>query len=314
MSTPAEKRRIRKAGLVAKLESYLVDYKNVLIIQCDNVGSNQMQQVRLSLRGKAAMLLGKNTLLRKVVREHIATNPKLEALVPFIVGNMGFVFTNENLSAIRKLIQDQKSPAPARVGTFAPNDVIIPAGSTGLDPGQTSFFQALSIATKIVKGAIEIVNEVTLIKTGAKVTASHVALLDKLNIKPFQFGIVVSDVYEDGTTYSAKVLDMSQDDLMAKFSNGVNTIAAISLAIGYPTSASLRHHVVNAFNRLLHLSLATDYSFEQSQKIKDILANPGAFAASAAPAASSSSSAAAPAAEAPKEEEEEADMGFSLFD
>jgi len=271
-----------------------------------------MQKVRLSLRGKAQMLLGKNTLLRKVVRENISKNPKLESLMPYIVGNMGFVFTNENLSEIRNLIQEQKAPAPARVGTFAPNDVIIPNGSTGLDPGQTSFFQALSIATKIVKGAIEIVNEVTLIRVGTKVTASHVALLDKLNIRPFKFGIIVSDVYEDGTTYSAKVLDMSQSDLMDKFSNGVNTIAAISLAIGYPTSASLRHHVVNAFNRLLHLSLATDYSFEQSQKIKDIIANPGAFA-SAAPA-SSSSSAAPAAAEAPKEEEEEADMGFSLFD
>jgi len=313
MSTPAEKRRIRKTGLVAKLEQYLEEYKNVLVIQCDNVGSNQMQKVRLSLRGKAAMLLGKNTLIRKVVREHAAKNPKLEALVPYIVGNMGFVFTNENLAEIRTLIQEQKAPAPARVGTVAPNDVIIPSGSTGLDPGQTSFFQALSIATKIVKGAIEIVNEVTLIKTGAKVTSSHVALLDKLNIRPFKFGIIVSDIYEDGTCYTAAVLDMSTEDLMKKFSEGVNTVAAISLAIGYPTSASLRHHVVNAFNKLLYISLATEYSFEQSQKIKDMIANPGAFAA-AAPAATASTSAAAPAAEAPKEEEEEADMGFSLFD
>jgi len=312
MSTPAQKRRLRKEGLTARLEKYLEEYRSVIIVQCDNVGSNQMQKVRLSLRGKAAMLLGKNTLIRKVIRAEAAKNPKLEALLPFVVGNMGFVFTNESLTEVRKIITDHKSPAPARVGTLAPNDVSIPSGSTGLDPGQTSFFQALSIATKIVKGAIEIINDVTLIKTGTKVTASHVALLDKLNIKPFKYGLICSDVYEDGTSYSASVLDMSTDDLMAKFNNGVSTIAAISLAIGYPTAASLRHNIQNAYSKLLYISLATDYSFEQSQKIKDMLANPGAFAVAAAPSASSSS--AAPAAEAPKEEEEEADMGFSLFD
>jgi large subunit ribosomal protein LP0 len=311
MSTAAQKRRIRKAGLVERLEEYLTSYRNVLIIQVDNVGSNQMQKVRLALRGKGAMLLGKNTLVRKVVREQAAKNTKLEALVPFVRGNMGFVFTNENLAEVRKLIQDLKAPAPARVGTFAPNDVQIPAGSTGLDPGQTSFFQALNIATKIVKGAIEIVNEVTLIKTGVKVTSSHVALLDKLGIKPFKYGIIVSDVYEDGNTYSASILDMSESDLLDKFSNGVNTIAAISLAIGIPTAASLKHNVFGAFSKLLYLSLATEYTFPQAQKFKDILANPGAFAATTVSSSSATTTAAAPVE---KEEEEETDMGFSLFD
>jgi len=236
---PKSKRKIRKEKYVAKLNEYLVEYKNIIIVQVDHVGSNQMQKVRLALRGKAVVLMGKNTIIRKIVREHIVNNPNLENLLPYVFGNMGFVFTNGNLSEVRKIIVDNKVPAAAKSGALAQNSVLIPPGSTGLDPGQTAFFQALNIPTKIVKGAIEIVSEVVLIKTGDKVTASHVALLDKLNIRPFSYGFVVTDVYEDGVVYAASILDISKEDLLAKFFNGVSKLAAVSVAIGYPTLASL---------------------------------------------------------------------------
>lgn len=133
-----------------------------------------MQKVRIALRGKAVVVMGKNTLIRKIMRDMIEGEKmtKLEALLPLVVGNMGFVFTNHNLPEIRKLILDNKVPAAAKSGSFAPADVFIPPGPTGLDPGQTNFFQALNIATKIVKGAIEIVNEVHLIKVRKKTHTS----------------------------------------------------------------------------------------------------------------------------------------------
>jgi len=305
-------RKLRKERYITKLNQYLDEYRNIILIGIDNVGSNQMQQVRLSLRGKAAVLMGKNTLIRKVLREKIVSNPKLESLLPYVVSNMGFVFTNDNLNQVRGIILSHKIPAAARVGTFAPNEVIIPAGSTGLDPGQTAFFQTLNISTKIVKGAIEIMNPVTLVKVGDKVTASHVSLLDKLNIRPFQYGVAVTDVYEDGTMYKAEILDMSQDDLLKKFLAGVGKVAAISLAIGVPTLASLPHTIGNAFAKLIAISLATEYTFPAAQKFKDILANPEAYATASAPAASSAPAAAAKVESEP--EESEGEMGFSLFD
>jgi len=305
-------RKLRKERYITKLNQYLDEYRNIILIGIDNVGSNQMQQVRLSLRGKAAVLMGKNTLIRKVLREKIVSNPKLESLLPYVVSNMGFVFTNDNLNQVRGIILSHKIPAAARVGTFAPNEVIIPAGSTGLDPGQTAFFQTLNISTKIVKGAIEIMNPVTLVKVGDKVTASHVSLLDKLNIRPFQYGVAVTDVYEDGTMYKAEILDMSQDDLLKKFLAGVGKVAAISLAIGVPTLASLPHTIGNAFAKLIAISLATEYTFPAAQKFKDILANPEAYATASAPAASSAPAAAAKVESEP--EESEGERGFPLFD
>jgi large subunit ribosomal protein LP0 len=312
-------RKIRKDKLVLRLQQYLTEYKNILIVQVDNVGSNQMQKTRIALRGKAVLLMGKNTLMRKVIREMVPQNPNLENLLQFIYGNMGLVLTNGDLNELRQVILLNKTPAAAKSGSYAPADVFIPAGPTGMDPGQTSFFQALNIGTKIVKGTIEIVNQVHLIKPGDKVTMSHVTLLAKLNILPFFYGFKVTDVYENGTTYSADILDMTKDELTRKFLSGVQKLAAISLAISYPTVASLPHIIAGGFAKLLAVSLATDYSFAEAQKFKDYLANPGAFAsaapaASSAPAAASATTAAAKQVEKPKSEESEADMGFSLFD
>ena len=188
----------------------------------------------------------------------------------------------------------------------------------------TTQLQALNIGTKIVKGAIEIINEVHICKKGEKVTASGVALLGKLNIKPFFFGIDVKYVYEDGCVFSSSILDLTDADLLAKFGRAVNKLTSVSLAIGYPTLSTVPHSFARAFKKALALSIATDFTFPAAQKYKDYLADPAAYAAkhgivaaAAAPAAAAPAAAGkpAPAVKAPEPEpEEEAPADFNLFD
>lgn len=78
-------------------------------------------------------------------------------LLPHIKGNVGFVFTRGDLVDVRDKLLENKVRAPARANAIAPCPVIIPAQNTGLGPEKTSFFQALSIPTKISKGTIEII-------------------------------------------------------------------------------------------------------------------------------------------------------------
>lgn len=59
MAESSGKRRVRKDALKTKVDRLLNEYKNILICTVDNVGSNQMQKVRIALRGKAELLMGK---------------------------------------------------------------------------------------------------------------------------------------------------------------------------------------------------------------------------------------------------------------
>ena len=112
----------------------------------------------------------------------MANNPDLEKLLPHIRGNVGLVFTKNDLIEIRDLLLANKVEAPARTGAIAPVDVVIPAQNTGLGPERTSFFQALAIPTKISGGTIEIINSVNILKAGDKVGASGATLLNMLKI------------------------------------------------------------------------------------------------------------------------------------
>merc|ERR1711946_78717 len=173
-----------KANYFVKLIQLLDEYPKCFIVGADNVGSKQLQQIRRSLRGCASVLMGKNTMIRKAIRGHLENNPHLKKLLPHIKGNVGFVFTNNDLVEVRDKLLDNKVQAPARAGALAPCPVFIEPQNTGLGPEKTSFFQALSIPTKISKGTIEIITRVSLIKEGDRVDASAATLLNMLNISP----------------------------------------------------------------------------------------------------------------------------------
>uniref|UniRef100_A0A7S0LTJ6 60S acidic ribosomal protein P0 n=1 Tax=Coccolithus braarudii TaxID=221442 RepID=A0A7S0LTJ6_9EUKA len=309
----------RKIAYKERMEGYLDEYKNILLINVDMVGSKQMQQVRIALRGRALILMGKNTIMRKVIRDNLEKKPDLEKLLPFLVGNIGLLFTNEDLNQIRQEVESNKVPAGARTGLLSPIDVFIPPGPTGLDPGQTSFFQALNIGTKIVRGSIEIITRVHLVRKGERVSPSAVSLLNKMNLKPFFFSITVQQVYENGSMYAAEVLDLTDADLLSKFFRGITKLASLSLQIGLPNLATLPHSLARGLKKLIAIAVETDITFKEAEPFKEYLADPAAYAAkhgiTAGPAKTEDKADdAAAAAPEPEEEESEEECGFDLFD
>lgn len=315
-STKAQKKQLYDK----KLCSLLNEYSKVLIVAADNVGSNQLQNIRKGLRGESVILMGKNTLIRRCIKIHAENtgNKNYLNLLPLLVGNVGLIFTKGDLKEVSEEVAKYKVGAPARVGLVAPIDVVVPPGNTGLDPSQTSFFQVLNIPTKINKGTVEIITPVELIKKGDKVGSSEAALLAKLGIRPFSYGLVVLSVYDNGSVFSPEVLDLTEDDLVERFAAGVSMVASLSLALSYPTLAAAPHMFINAYKNVLAVAVATEYTFPQAEKVKEYLKDPSKFAVAAAPVVAAETAAAPVAAKeeekAEPAEESDDDMGFNLFD
>lgn len=307
----------KKVNYVNQLIRYCEEYRKILIVNADNVGSKQMQQIRVALRGKAVVAMGKNTLMKKALELHKSKNPKLQALIEHMVGNIGFVFTNGDLSDVRSVILKNRVAAPARVGAISPVQVVVPAGNTGMEPTKTSFFQALNIPTKITKAMVEIINDYILLKPGDKVGQSEATLLQMLNIKPFSYGFKITKVYDDGEVYEPEVLDISDEEMMKKFQSGINNIAAVSLELGIPTEASVPHSIINAFKSLLAVAAETEVSFKEAEEVKAYLKDPSKFATAVQAAPAETKKEEKGKKEEKKEEappQEEEDLGFgSLF-
>merc|ERR1719264_247710 len=170
-------------------------------------------------------------MIRKALSVGHETNPDagLDKLRAAINGNIGFIFaTNCTLDDIRAVLKERRLPAAAKAGQMSNVACSLPAGPTGMDPSQTSFFQALNIGTKIVKGQIELVSEFKILHAGEKVSPSAAVLLTKLSIKPFEYGMEVQQVFQDGSVFSAAVLDIDDTVLITKFLAGIANMAAFS--------------------------------------------------------------------------------------
>ncbi|MCJ1480057.1 ribosomal protein P0 (A0) (L10E) [Schaereria dolodes] len=303
-----------KAGYFDKLKGLLEEYKSIFIVTVDNVSSQQMHKIRKSLRGDGIVLMGKNTMVRRAIKGFINDFPEYERLLPHVKGNVGFIFTNADLAKTRDVIIAEKVAAPARAGAVAPLDVFIPAGNTGMEPGKTSFFQALGVPTKIARGTIEITTDLKLVEAGSKVGASEATLLNMLNISPFTYGMSISQVYDGGQTFSPDVLDIEESQLFAALNSAIKTITTISLAANYPTLPSIVHTLVNGYKKVLAVAVETDYSWPAIDELKDRIANPDAYAAAAPAAAAEEEKPTEAAAEEQKppseDEDSDAEGGF----
>eukprot|EP00998_Keelungia_sp_KM082_P007265 NODE_3468_length_888_cov_157.287779_g3446_i0.p1 GENE.NODE_3468_length_888_cov_157.287779_g3446_i0~~NODE_3468_length_888_cov_157.287779_g3446_i0.p1 ORF type:complete len:268 (+),score=98.39 NODE_3468_length_888_cov_157.287779_g3446_i0:104-805(+) len=222
----------------------------------------------MGLRGTAEMLCGKNTMIKKALKDRAEAGGEVEKnlftkLEPLMVGNIGLIFTNGELSDVVDLISKHRIQAPARAGVLAPVSVTVPAGNTFLEPTKTSFFQALGINTKITKGTVEILKDEQVVQEGTRVGSSEAALLALLKLKPFWYGLEIENVYDNGTVMSAAVLAITDADMKEKVLAGISNVTALSLGLGIPTQASFPHTVINAFKNALAISVMTDYDFDE---------------------------------------------------
>lgn len=275
----------KKLKYAENLIRLVTEYSRVLMVGVDNVGSKTVATLRKSMRGQCEFLFGKNTMVRKILNDYILENPeheKLENLIDIVKGNSGFCFTKTDVAEIRELIvTTTQVTTGAKSGSIAPVDVWVPAGPTGMEPTMTSFFQALGIPTKINRGQIDITDKQKLVEKGAKVNLSQAQLLSKLGIRPFIYGMTVASYYDNGQSYDAAVLDITEGDIAAQFCKGCNEAAKISLAIDYPTVVSVPHSILGAYMNMLAIGTKLEkYKWDNLDKVKEILADPSKFVSS----------------------------------
>ncbi|OIR57276.1 MAG: 60S acidic ribosomal protein P0 [Amphiamblys sp. WSBS2006] len=296
-----------KLCLFSRVQEKFRKNKKIIFTNIDHVQSIQMHQVRQDVRGHGEIVMGKNTMIKKALREVIGDIPELEKIMPKIKGNICLVLTNGDLCALKKALTKDTIKTRAKIGFVAQKDISVPPMPTGLDPKHTAFFQTLGISTKVMKGKIEIVKEVLLAKKGEKIGASTAELLNMLDLTAFEFGMTPLEVYDSGEMFPAEILDVDEEMLVSALEGSIREVAAVSLATGHASVASVPHLLAKSYRDVLAVSAGSAYKIEAVEKM---LAAAQTAAAPAAPAAS----AAKEAAKEESEEESDEEMGLGMFD
>jgi len=227
MNKPPARVSQKKKDLVKKLIKKLQESASIGVINMHGMPAGALSAVKVKLRGKAEIIMTRKTLFKlafdKVKRDGI------EKLEESIDEMPALIFSNENPFAIYKIIKQSKMPAPAKAGSIAPREIVIPAGPTPFGPGPIiSEFAQLGIKAGVEEGKVAIKVE-KVIEEGTEISEKMAGMLTKLDIKPFEVGMNVVCIFEGGTVFAGSVLDIDE----VKFTSDLTTAAseAFNLAV-----------------------------------------------------------------------------------
>jgi len=167
------------------------------------------------------------------------------------------------------------------------------------------------MSTKSQKGQIEISKDFKVCTKGKKVGNSEAALLQKLNIKPFAYGMEIAYVYDEGTLLTPDIFNMDPNQIADKFTSIASNMAALSLAIGQPNALSVPHMIINSFKNVASIALESGLTFKQ---LTNLQAGSGNAKAAPGKAVEKKEEKKAVVQEVAKEEEPAVDMGNMFGD
>ncbi|WP_049925091.1 50S ribosomal protein L10 [Halopiger goleimassiliensis] len=236
---------------VEELTDLLEDYDSVGIVGLTGIPSKQLQDMRRDLYGTAELRVSRNTLQIRALEA-----AGYDGLVDEVEGHVGLVATNDNPFALYKELEESKTPAPINEGEVAPNDIVIPEGDTGVDPGPfVGELQSIGANARIEDGSIQVMEDSTVLEAGEEVPADVANVLNELGIEPKEVGLDLRAVIADGVLFGPEDLDIDVE----AYESDVRTAAArarnLAVNAEYPTTTTVPTLVAKATGEAKSLGL-----------------------------------------------------------
>jgi large subunit ribosomal protein L10 len=223
-----------KKEIFDDLVQLLQKYSVVAVADLQKVRSSQIQAIRKKLRGKADLLVAKNTILRKASDSIASKRENVGKFAEGLTGSKVLIFTQMNPFELIIFLNKNKVRVPAKGGDTATSDIVIPAGNTGLQPGPViSEFNEAKVQTRIEAGSIFVAKDTVVAAKGDTVSTKTASLLSKLGMKPMEAGLSLSYAYDNGMVLDSDDLAFDLDRMKGDFS------AAARMAFGVAIEANI---------------------------------------------------------------------------
>lgn len=225
----------KKKAIVKDL-ALLLNKKTILVCSIKNLKSAQLQDIKKKIRDFAIVRVAKKSLIDFAL-EH-AQNEEFKALVPHINSDYALIFSDEDAFKLSGILADNKSPAKAREGQEATEEIWVKAGPTSLAPGpDISALSAVGLQPKVEGGKIAIAKDTLFVKPGEKISAEKVSILAKLDITPFEIGLEPIAAFSNGKVYVGIKIDKkgTLSDLIERYSRSL----AFAVSISYVNNSTL---------------------------------------------------------------------------
>jgi len=221
---------------VDELVEFIDSFNSVGIVGVAGIPSRQLQAMRRELHGSADVRMSRNTLTVRALEE---VNEGVEELTGYVQGQVALIGTNDNPFGLFKQLEASKTPAPINAGEVAPNDVVIPEGDTGVDPGPfVGELQTVGASARIMDGSIKVTEDSAVLDEGEVVDEDLASVLTELGIEPKEVGLDLKGVYSEGVLFEPDELAIDVDEYRADVQSAAAAARNLSVNAAYPTAAT----------------------------------------------------------------------------
>jgi len=238
---------------VKELKNLIESHPVVGMADLSDIPAPQLQKMRQSLRGSAMLKMSRKTLMDLALNDSGKT--KVEALSNHMDGQPALIFTEMNPFKLYKILEGSKTPAPARAGSIALADIVVPKGDTGFMPGPIlGELQKIGIPAKIEKGKIVITEDKTIVAEGEEISRDVASMLTRLDIYPMEVGIDLKAAYEDETIYTSDILTIDDEQTLSDVQKAYTQAINLSVNAVVFNSASTPALISKAAGEALNLA------------------------------------------------------------
>ncbi len=238
---------------VDEIVDFAEKYDSVGIVDITGIPSRQLQDMRRDLYGTAQLRISRNTLLQRALE---AVDDGVAELTDHISGQVGLIGTNDNPFGLYQQLEASKTSAPINAGEVAPNDIVIPEGDTGIDPGPfVGELQTVGANARIEEGSIRVLEDSTVLSADEEVSSDLANVLSELGIEPKEVGLDLRSVFAEGVLFEPEDLELDIDQYRTDIE--VATARARNLAVnaGIPTTKTMPTLVSKATGEAKRLAL-----------------------------------------------------------
>ena len=250
----------RKVNLFNTLQELAKSYNVIALSRMTKVRSAQLMAIRKKFKKDIKIITIKNKVAQRAFEQIFNDVKGLEFLNKELEGQCALMFTNLSPFKLNLTFDKNKIFMAAKGGDIAPNQLVIPAGNTGINPGPVlSEFKESNVPTKIDQGTIWVSKDTVVAKPGDVISQKLAALLSKLDVKPIEAGVSVNYAIAEGLEFKETDLKIVVQEYIDSLVQSFQEALALSVEAVYFTKESAPLILIKGKQHALSLAVEAGY-------------------------------------------------------
>ena len=234
-----------KKKLVKLLSAKMKNSKTVLIASTKNLPSSQFHSIKKNLRGKVEIMVARKSIVERAISA--TEKGALQNLKEKIGADIALFFSDIDAFELSALLSDNQTPAKAKAGEIALEDISIEPGPTDMVPGPAiSELSSVGLKVAVEGGKIAIKQGAVVARKGDKIKDNVASILGKLNILPMTVGFTPIAAYDSVSDKVYENIKIDKKAILEELKTLIGKAFSFAVNMGYTCKETVSYLIRKA--------------------------------------------------------------------